>query len=117
MIPRSFVGGFSSKWGQYATWPLVRLTLDDKGGTIGPSVSFLRIAVPTFTFDWPQVDSVGPFRGGVRFRFRVRLKGRQRWGPWAWCFVPPRQLTFWCRRRDWDAVWAAIPASLWSKAR
>ena len=115
---RAFVGGVRAKWGRTATWPLVRLTLSKRGGTIAPSVILLRIFLPTFTFDWTQVRSVDvdSFRGGIRFRFRARLEGRHRWGPGAWLFARPRQLTFVYRNRDWDAISTAIPTELWTKA-
>jgi len=112
MSTESFVGGVRAKWWRTATWPLVRLSLSETGGTIGPSAVILSIFIPTFTFDWAQVRSVDSFRGGIRFRFGARLKGSHRWGPWTWLFARPRQLIFRCRNRDWEAVWAAIPAGL-----
>jgi hypothetical protein len=114
---RAFVGGVRAGWGLTETWPLVRLTLTKTGGTIAPSALFLRFFLPTFTFDWTQVHSVDfdSFRGGIRFRFRARLPGRHRWGPGAWLYARPRQLTFVYRNRDWNAIYAAIPTEFWSK--
>ena len=120
MVPQSFVGGFViGGWGAYATWPLVRLTLDENGGTIGPSARVLSIFIPTFTFVWPDVVRCDVARRGIQFRFRHRLASHQRWGPWARGFAAlrPRQITFGCRGRYWDALWQAIPTNLWPKAQ
>ena len=120
MTQQSFVGGFVIRgWGAYATWPLVRLRLDEKGGILGPSSALLSIFIPTFTFEWPDVEDCDVVSRGVRFSFRRRLTGQRGWGPWAWGFAAlrPRQITFGCRDRYRDALWHAIPANLWPKGQ
>jgi hypothetical protein len=101
------------RWGGYATWPLVRLSIDSHGVVIGPSTAWLTIFVPTFQFTWSQVSAVEPARGGLRFRLRQRVSPRLRHGPWAW--LSPRQdrLTFWYRSRDWPLLASALPSDLW----
>jgi hypothetical protein len=75
----SFLGGLrASGWG--VTWPLVRLTLTDRGPTIAPASRWLNLVLPTYELPWYQVREVqvvtGLFgrRRGVRFILRRRAR-------------------------------------------
>lgn len=88
--------------------------MNGRGASLGPSLSWLSILVPTYTFAWDEVDRVEAVALGIRFCLRHRVRGLRRRGPWALMWGRPRWLTFWCRGRDWDAIWASIPTHLWA---
>lgn len=72
----SHVGGmrYSRSITSNATWPLVRLDIFDSGIRLRPSISFLRISMPTWeaTFDeLEEVRAVGRSMPTLGIRFRA----------------------------------------------
>jgi hypothetical protein len=57
-------------WWMHASWPLVRLTLDAKAATVGPSHSWLRWLFRAKVMPWSDIERVVKIRGGVRFYLR-----------------------------------------------
>lgn len=77
MDARSFLGGLrASGWG--VTWPLVRLTLTDRGPTIAPASRWLNLLLPTYDLPWYQVGEVQVVTGLFGGRRGIRLILRRR---------------------------------------
>lgn len=109
----SIVGGYMlGRWGGYATWPFVRLSIDPSGVWLGPSERWLSFMVATYSFSWDQVESVQVHRRALRFRLSERIRPRKRFGPLAWLCLRQSRIDFWCRDRDWETLTAAIPERL-----
>ena len=69
-MAESWVGSGMIGWWMRATWPLVRLTIDDRSATLGPSHPWFRWLFPAKVIPWSDIDRVVKIRGGVRFYIR-----------------------------------------------
>lgn len=107
---RSFIGGFRlGRWGGYATWPLVRLTLDAQGIMLGPAARWLSILIATYVVPWQGIATIEPTGSRVRFSFTEMIHPQKRNGPWAWLCLSQSTIDFWCgRRRQSDVMRAAL---------
>jgi hypothetical protein len=113
----SFLGGLrAGGWG--ATWPLIRLAMDESGATIAPASRWLDVLLPTYEFRWDDVQEVdlaaGLFGGpsGIRFVLKGPARSARRYSlPRIWP-VPVRRPAVWLPPGDLDRAFARVPPQI-----
>src|SRR5205823_867424 len=101
------------------TFPLCRLTIDDRGASLVSSFRWLPF-VPNYEFEWGQVSSVDEapslfamlrLTRGVRFRFKDRIRATRR-GSDVDVPAEAKRAIFWCRSSSFGDVLEMIPPQL-----
>ena len=116
MDRRSFLGSLHAS-GFGATWPLVRLTVTDRGPTIAPAWRWLNLLLPTYELPWYQVREVqlvsGPFRRrrGMRFILKRRARSARPNLASLWP-IPVRRPIVGLWRRDIESAFALVPPEI-----
>jgi hypothetical protein len=111
-VTRSWIGGLRERGN--ATWPMIRLRLDDRGIALEPSAAWLGWLIPTYTVPWSSVARVSPARGlfwsdGVRFHLVDQVPAQRRNGLAKLWPASARHPVFWCSAKQRDAILAAVP--------
>jgi hypothetical protein len=113
---RSFLAGLhASGWG--VTWPLVRLTLTDRGPTIAPASRWLNLLLPVYELPWYQVREVqvvtGPLGGRTGMRFILKRRARSARPNLASLWpIPVRRPIVALRRKDVESAFALVPPGI-----
>jgi hypothetical protein len=116
MERRSFLASLHAS-GFGATWPLVRLTVTDRGPTIAPASRWVNLLLPTYELPWYQVREVqlvtGLFglRRGMRFVLKRRARSARPNLASLWP-IPVRRPIVGLWRRDLDSAFALVPAEI-----
>jgi hypothetical protein len=113
----SFLGGLrAGGWG--ATWPLIRLRMEESRATIAPASRWLDVLLPTYEFGWDEVQEVdaaaGLFGGpsGIRFVLKGPARSARRYSlPRIWP-VPVRRPVVWLPPRDLERAFACVPSEI-----
>lgn len=112
---RKFVGGMRAG-GMGASRPLISVSVNRTGVSLGPRWRLLEITLPTYEFAWRDVERVVELRGlfgaPVGVRFVLRGPARVRGGyavPWRSLV---RRLEVWLSAADTEAALAKAPRAI-----